>query len=112
MIAIIRTVLRRSYKTDMTLLFANKTEQDIILRDEFESYSAMYDNFRCVFTVDKPTPDWRGHSGFIDESHLKKYLPPPDDNPLIFLCGPPMMEYKLRETILKLGYEKSSLLIP
>jgi len=112
MIAIIRTVLRRGYKTDMTLLFANKTEQDIILRDEFENYAAKHNNFKCIFTVDEPASNWHGHSGFIDDSHLKKHLPPPEDNPLIFLCGPPMMEYKLRETILKLGYEKSRLVIP
>jgi len=112
MIAIIRTILRRGYKTDMTMLFANKTEQDIILRNEFENYATDNINFRCVFTVDEPSPDWRGHSGFIDESHLEKHLPPPADNPLIFLCGPPMMEYKLRETVLKLGYEKSRLVIP
>lgn len=112
MIAIIRTAIRRGYKTDMTLLFANKTEQDIILREEFENYAAKYDNFKCVFTVEQPSIDWRGHSGFIDENHLQKHLPPPTANPLIFLCGPPVMEYKLREAILKLGYEKTRLIIP
>jgi cytochrome-b5 reductase len=112
MIAIIRTAIRRKWRVEMTLLFANKTINDIILREEFEKHAAENDNFNAIFSVDGATPDFTGHAGFIDENMLKENLPPPDIDPIIFLCGPPMMEFKLREKILALGYEKKRLVIP
>lgn len=112
MISIIRTIIQRGYEVDMHLLFANKTEQDIILKDEFESYGSRHANFEYLFTLDEPSPGWTGPAGFIDTDLLKGNLPAPARNPLIFLCGPPMMEYKLREKILALGYDKNRLIIP
>ena len=112
MIAIIRTAIRRKWAVDMTLLYANKTVNDIILRDEFENYAAAHDNFHLTLAVDEPAAGFAGHVGFIDDDLLKKSLPPVEDDPLIFLCGPPMMEYKLREKILALGYPKKRLVIP
>ena len=111
-VAIIRTILRRGYDVDMTLIFANKTEQDIILRDEFDKYAAEINHFRREFVIAEASEGWSGHTGHINEDLLKAHLPPLDDNPLIFLCGPPMMEFNLRKTILALGYDKSRLIIP
>jgi len=112
MISIIRTIIRRGYDVEMTLLFANKTEQDIILRQEFESYGVRHKNFKYVFALDELPPGWTGPAGFIDTDLIKQHLPAPDLKPLIYLCGPPMMEYKLREKILALGYDKNRLIIP
>jgi cytochrome-b5 reductase len=112
MISIIRTIILRGYDVDTNLLFANKTEQDIILRSEFEEYGQRHKNFKYVFALDEPPPGWTGPAGFIDTDLLKNHLPAPARSPLIFLCGPPMMEYKLREKILALGYDKSRLIIP
>jgi cytochrome-b5 reductase len=112
MISIIRTAIRRGYGTDMLLIFANKSEQDIILRDELEKYASENDKFGCKLVLDQAPDNWTGHTGYIDEAFLKAHLPSPDDNPLIFLCGPPMMEYKLKQAILAIGYEKSRIVVP
>lgn len=112
MIAIIRTAIRRGWDVDMTLLFANKTVDDIILRDEFEKLAGDNDNFRVEFMVDMAPEGWQGHVGHIDKNFMAEHLPEPSEDTLIFLCGPPMMEFKLREKILALGYEKKKLIIP
>ena len=112
MISIIRTAIRRKWNVDMTLIFANKSVDDIILHKEFEDYAADHDNFKAVFAIDEPADGFTGHVGYIDDDLLKQYLPPVGDDPLIFLCGPPAMEYKLREKILAFGYPKKRLIIP
>jgi cytochrome-b5 reductase len=112
MIAIIRTAIRRGWDVDMVLLFANKTVDDIILLDEFEKLAKKHGNFRVEFIVDTAPEDWRGHIGHIDESFLAEHLPKPSDDTMVFLCGPPMMEFKLRQKMLSLGHEKKSLIIP
>ena len=111
-ISIIRTALRRAWKVDMTLLFANKSIDDIILRDEIDGYAAKHSNFKVVYSLDEAPEDWNGHVGHIDDNLLKQHLPEPADDTLIFLCGPPMMEFQLRKAILALGYEKKRLVIP
>lgn len=112
MIAIIRTTIRRRYNVQMYLLFANKTEEDIILHNEFEQYANHYENFHCQFVLDKPSDNWKGAKGYIDEKLISQSIPAPDSDPIIFLCGPPMMEFILQEKLLAMGYEKKRLIIP
>lgn len=111
-ITIIRTALRRNWDVDMALIFANKSEADIILKDEFDKYVADYDNFKVIYTIDEASESWQGYTGHIDEALLKKYLPESSPDSMVFLCGPPMMEFQLRKQILALGYDKKRLVIP
>lgn len=112
MITMIRTILRGRHDAQLKLIYANKTENDIILRQEFEKYARDFPNFHVLFALDQPPPDWPGHAGFIDSDLLTKNLPPPNADSLLFLCGPPMMEFKIREALLKLGYNKKRIVIP
>lgn len=69
-----------------TLIFSNKTEDDIILRDEFEVAKGL----RCHFTVtDEPgSPLARG---MIDTEMLRELVKP--DRDVCYICGPePMVE--------------------
>ncbi len=111
-ISIVRTAIRRNWEVDMTLLFANKSAEDIILKDEFDKYAAEHDNFKIVHTIDEEEEGWNGHVGHIDQDMLKANLPEPGSDTLIFLCGPPMMEFQLRKAVLALGYDKKQLVIP
>ena len=63
MISIIRTVIRSDYDVGLRLIFANKTERDIILRREFADFAGRHDNFECVFTLSSPPAGWTGPSG-------------------------------------------------
>ncbi len=50
-----------SNKTRFTLIFANLSTKDIVLKDEFDALSRKYPStFNVVYTVDKPEPDWKG----------------------------------------------------
>jgi NAD(P)H-flavin reductase len=56
----------------ITLLFANKTESDILLKGELENYELSNPNFKCFFSVDKAEKDnWTGLTGFIDEQKIR-----------------------------------------
>ena len=48
-------------KTRFTLIFANVTPKDILLKEEFDSLKAKHpDTFNVVYTVDKADNDWKG----------------------------------------------------
>ena len=88
------------------LLFANQTEQDILLRDELEQLAESNSvTFKLWYTVDRAPEEWKYSKGFIDEAMLKEHMPPPTDETLICICGPPpMIKFACIPNLEKLGY--------
>jgi len=79
-------------KTKVVLLFSNVTEQDILLRKEFDDLAKRKPNqFKIVYNLDKPPKGWKGETGYIDRELLLKHLPMPNlgDKIKVFVCGPP-----------------------
>lgn len=91
---------------EINLLFANKTCQDIILRDLLESIAVRKPNIRVTYTLDKPPKGWKHFCGYITSEMISAVLPPPSEDSMIFLCGPPPMIKKACIPSLKdLGYK-------
>ncbi|CAF1252949.1 unnamed protein product [Adineta steineri] len=91
------------------LLFANQTERDILLRDEIEQLAESYsDRFKLWYTVDRESEEWKYSKGFINETMLSEHMPPPGDDVLICICGPPpMIKFACIPNLDKLGYTES-----
>ena len=112
MIPIIRTVLsNESDSTQLDLLFANKKEKDIILRDKLENRKDEFSHqYRFYYTLDEPSDNWNGFIGFIDSEMINNTMPAPSDDTLILLCGPPkMISEAVRPSLEKLNYSKESI---
>ncbi len=58
MLQLIRDIFRNtSDRTELALLFANQSEEDILLRDELEQVKKEHpDKFQLWYTVDRPSP--------------------------------------------------------
>ncbi|TFK78728.1 ferredoxin reductase-like protein, partial [Polyporus arcularius HHB13444] len=81
-----------SNKTRFTLIFANVTEKDILLKEEFDTLVKKHPKtLNVVYTVDKAEPGWKGPTGYVNEELCKQYLPSADlgEKAKIFVCGPP-----------------------
>ena len=91
------------------LLFANQTEQDILLRDELEQLANTSDNrLKVWYTVDRDSDGWKYSKGFINETMLVEHMPPPGDDTLICICGPPpMIKFACIPNLEKLGYTEN-----
>lgn len=107
MLQLARHVLKdENDKTELALLFANQTEDDILLRPELEDIQQTYgDRFKLWFTLDRPPADWKYSSGFVNDTMIKEHLPPPGEGTLILMCGPPpMINFACLPNLDKLGY--------
>lgn len=94
-------------KTHMSLIFANQSENDILLREELEAFKTNYpDKLDLWFTIDKSVKsDWLYDIGFVNENMISKHMPPPGDDTLILMCGPPpMIKFACIQNLEKLGY--------
>jgi cytochrome-b5 reductase len=81
-------------KTKVTLVFGNISEEDILLRKEWEELENTYpQRFRAFYVLDKPPADWQGGKGYVTKELLKTVLPEPKEGEKlkIFVCGPPGM---------------------
>merc|ERR1712146_740242 len=99
--------------TQVSLLYANQTEDDILVRDLLEGLCKQYpDRFKVWYTVDRPQPDWGYSTGFITSDMIAEHLPPPGDDTTMVMCGPPpMIKFACQANLDKLGYNKERSLV-
>ena len=81
-----------SDKTKVTLLYGNKSEADILLREKFDELSKD-SRFNIVYFLDENAKSVKSEKGYITKDHVKKYLPGAEkgEKAKIFVCGPPPM---------------------
>ena len=95
-IAILRDLHQRRKMEGHTLVVSNRTEADIILREEFEAMRGL----DIVWTV-TDDPDSSLLHERIDDKFLKAHVGKFDQN--FYLCGPDDMVKQLRGTLKDLG---------
>jgi len=112
MIAIMRWILSRRLDVELFLLYANKTEADIIFRAEWDAYARAHANFHCYHVLSKPPAGWSQGVGRISETLLRGHLPPPGGDTVIFLCGPPPMVDAMEATLKSIGHAEQAIILP
>ncbi|XP_029379597.1 NADH-cytochrome b5 reductase 2 isoform X1 [Echeneis naucrates] len=97
--------------TQCSLIFANQTEKDILLREELEEAKKNHpDKVKLWFTLDKPPQDWSYSSGFVTYDMIKDHLPAPSSDVLVVLCGPPpMIQKACLPNLEKLGHKTENI---
>jgi len=91
-------------QTNLHILFANKSEADILLREELEE-AAKDPRIKVHYTVDTASPTWKGYTGFITKEMLADITPKPETKPLLWACGPKPMHKLVKSLYSELGYD-------
>jgi len=97
-------------KTEISVIYANQTEDDILVRDHLDGLAAKHPaQLKVHYTLDRPPKDWKYSSGFITDEMIAKHLPPPSPTTLVLMCGPPpMVRFACQQNLDKLGYAKET----
>lgn len=118
---------QKDNKTRFTLIFANVTPADILLKDQFDAWKKTYpDTFNVVYTVDKAEGDWAGPVGYVNKELIQKHIAPASlgEKVKVFICGPPgqvaaiagkkdgMKQGTLAGTLKELGYTEDQVRPP
>lgn len=112
MISIIRWILAGNLPVEMFLLYANKTQADIIFQREWDEDARTHPRFHCHHVLSQPPAGWSQGTGHISEDMLRRHLPPPGPDTAIFLCGPPPMVDALEPALKHLGHSESAIILP
>lgn len=101
-IAILRMLADRGELSGHRLIFANKTEADIILREEFDAMEGL----ETIYVLSDENKDGFEH-GRIDKDFLKKHISDFDQH--FYVCGPDEMVESINEALKDLGAEADEL---
>ena len=95
-------------ETKITLLYANKTEEDILLREELESFARDHsDQFELYHVLSSPPEGWTQGKGRINKELIQERLPgPAGDDSKILLCGPDPMMDSMKQILMDLGFAR------
>ncbi|XP_018849615.2 nitrate reductase [NAD(P)H]-like [Juglans regia] len=101
-------------ETEMYVVYANRTEDDILLRKELDAWSEKYDRLKVWYVVQESIKEgWHYSVGFITESILREHIPEGTEDTLALACGPPpMIQFAVQPNLEKMNYDiKNSLLL-
>lgn len=101
-IAILRDLEKKGALDGHSLIFSNKRERDIILRDEFEGMRGL----STVFTLTQEETGGLEH-GKIDREFLTRHVKDFDQH--FYVCGPERMVDDIKEILDNLGAEPDGL---
>uniref|UniRef100_J3MTP8 nitrate reductase (NADH) n=1 Tax=Oryza brachyantha TaxID=4533 RepID=J3MTP8_ORYBR len=112
---VIQAVLRDQPEdtTEMHLVYANRTEDDILLRDELDRWAAEYpDRLKVWYVIDqvkRPEEGWEYSVGFVTEDILREHVPEGGDDTLALACGPPpMIKFAISPNLEKMKYDMAN----
>ena len=79
------------------------------MRDNLESLAKQHPTrLKIWYTVDRPPAGGWGYStGFITSEMIAAHLPPPGEDTVVLMCGPPpMVKFACQANLDKLGHDK------
>lgn len=99
MLQVVKAIIRgrkAGDRTEVDLIFANVTKQDILLKEDLDALAAEDKGFRVHYVLDKPSEGWTGGVGYVTADMIQvSYLPflyplgptPSSPEVLIFTCS-------------------------
>lgn len=106
MFQLIRAILKNPKdKTKVHLIYANTTIDDILLKEELDSFAEKFpDRFKVYYVLSKPPENWNGGAGRVTKEMIRAHCPPPASDIQILRCGPPPMNKAMAAHLNELGY--------
>ncbi|KAK1264033.1 Nitrate reductase [NADH] 1 [Acorus gramineus] len=95
-------------ETEMHLVYANRTEDDILLREELDGWAVEYPGrVKVWYVVNEAKEGWKYGVGFLTEEILRERIPlGGGDDTLALVCGPPpMIQFAVLPNLEKLNYD-------
>lgn len=89
----------------ITMFDSNRNVQNILYKDEFDSWVQQNRNLEVVYTVTEEqdvAANWSGERGRIDKSMIERHLTEDEvGNGVFYICGPPGMLKAVQELLEK-----------
>ncbi|KAH8897426.1 hypothetical protein GQ53DRAFT_713153 [Thozetella sp. PMI_491] len=93
--------------TEVSLVYGNRSETDILLRSELETFARRYpNNFKLWYQLDAVPANWAYGKGYVTQQVIQEHLPAPSPDTKMMLCGPPGMVNAAKKAMVGLGFKE------
>ena len=89
------------------MLYSNKTENEIVFKDQLEEMAAQDSNL-IIKNVLTREPGWKGLSGHVDSDMIKAQIPDYKER-VFYICGPPSMNAAMQNALQGLDLPESQI---
>ncbi|KAK7603504.1 hypothetical protein V9T40_003503 [Parthenolecanium corni] len=97
----------KNSKLNVKLVFFNKTEEDIIWKNEFDTLSSDESRFEVTYILSNPSPNWKGLTGLVSALIIKPILIQPVEENFVCICGPNLFTELCVSIIKDIGYSEN-----
>ena len=105
--SMIQSLLLHGVKRKISLLFGSRYENQIPYHEEFLALEQKHSNFTYIPTISRPTPEWKGETGYV-QTKIEKFFSVPDGK-RVYICGLNEMIQAVQEVCLKQGFQKEQI---
>ncbi|RDL32678.1 Uncharacterized protein BP5553_09134 [Venustampulla echinocandica] len=107
---ICRILRAKGDTTELRVIDANKSQADILLRDEMDKLQEEHKTqFKITHVLSHPGDGWKGLSGYVNADIIKANAFEPKVGNAVFLCGPPaMIQHAVLPVLKDWGYEEGN----
>lgn len=96
--SISRFVTDRALDVDIILIYANRSINDIVFKDDFDAMAKVSSNIRVAHVLCEPAPDFKCAVGRINSTIISNQSPDYAER-TFFLCGPPAMVESMKKIL-------------
>lgn len=97
--SISKYVIDKNLDTDMVLIYANRTIEDIVFREDFDLMQKQCPKLKVVHVLSKPVPGFKCMAGLINKQVIKEAMPDYAERKF-YICGPPSMVEAMKKMLL------------
>lgn len=92
-------------QTEVSLVYANKAEGDMLLRGELGELAARYpEKLRLWYLLDVTPDGWGYGAGYVTKEVLREKMPEPREGGKVMVCGPPGMVHAAKKLLVEVGF--------
>ncbi len=90
----------------VTIIYGSRSDDDLVDYEEIKTEWVNEPNFNVYLTIDRETPTWDGHVGFVPNYVKEVGL---DNTATAVLCGPPIMIKFTLANLQELGFKTTQI---
>ena len=105
--SMIRQMLPAGFSRKIRLLFGTRYDDKIPYHEEFVGLAREHPNFTYIPTISRPSPEWKGETGYV-QTKIGKFFADPEGKRL-YICGLNEMIQAVQGEALRLGYRREQI---
>ncbi len=105
--AMLRHRMATSSGVKVRILYSSRSFEDVIYRDELLAADTAEGVEVCLALTREWPQGWRGHRGRIAQDELRRMSWPPQERPLVYVCGPTGFVETVSRDLVDAGHDPS-----